>query len=233
MLRSMCRGGHAGAAGDADAGAVAAGDERVGAVVDVEQCALGAFEQEPLAAFGGGEQQLGRVANVRPQSLGVAGVFVDDRGRIERLEFAGRVEDFEHAILGGDDVLDLRAERRAIEVAQADGVRAADLVAIAGADAAAGGADVLAVGRALVERAVLGEVPGEDHVRPVADSQIVGVAGTAFGELIELLDHAGRIHDDARGDDARDARREDAAGQQRELVDLSPTTTVWPAFAPP
>ena len=40
---------HAGAAGDADARAVAAGDERIGAVVDVEQRALGAFEQNPLA----------------------------------------------------------------------------------------------------------------------------------------------------------------------------------------
>ena len=41
---------HAGAAGDADARAVAAGDERIRAVVDVEQRALRAFEQDPLAA---------------------------------------------------------------------------------------------------------------------------------------------------------------------------------------
>ena len=72
-------------------------------------------------------------------------------------------------------------------------MRAADLVAVAGPDAAAGGADVLAVGRALVERPVLGEVPGEDHVGPVADPQIlVGhVALAAGGQLVEFLDHAG------------------------------------------
>ena len=80
---------------------------------------------------------------------------------IERLELAGRIEDCEHAILGGDDVLDLRAEGWAIEVAEPDGVRAADFIAIAGADAAAGGADVFAVGRVLIECAVLGEVPGK------------------------------------------------------------------------
>ncbi len=60
-------GRHAGAAGNADAGAVAAGDERIRAVIDVEQRALGAFEQQSLAGFCGREQQLGRVANVGPQ----------------------------------------------------------------------------------------------------------------------------------------------------------------------
>ena len=67
-------GRHAGAAGDADARAVAAGDERIRAVVDVQQCTLSAFEQDSLAAFGRREQQLGRVANVGPQSLGVGRV---------------------------------------------------------------------------------------------------------------------------------------------------------------
>ena len=46
------------------------------------------------------------------------------------------------------------------------------------------------------------------------------MAGAAFGKLIELLDHARRIDHHARADDAGDARRQDAAGQQRELVDL-------------
>ena len=102
------------------------------------------------------------------------------------------------------------------------GVRPADLVAVTGPDAAAGRADVLAVGRALVERPVFGEVPGKDHVGPVADPQVlVGhVALAAAGQLVELLDHAGRVEHDAAGDHARDAGRQDAAGQQRELVDL-------------
>ena len=108
----------------------------------------------------------------------------------------------------------------AIHVAEPHGVRSADLVAIAGADAAAGRADVLAVRRALVERAVLGEMPRENHIEPVADPQIVRMARAALGQLVELLDHAGRIQHDARGDDARDAGRENAAGQQRKLVNL-------------
>ena len=116
----------------------------------------------------------------------------------------------------------VRAKVGAIQVAEPNRVRAADLVAVTGPDAAAGGADVLAVGGALVERFVLGEVPGKDHVGPVADPQIlVGHVALAAGrELVELFDHAGRIEHHAAGDHAGDARREDAARQQRELVDL-------------
>ena len=99
-------------------------------------------------------------------------------------------------------------------------MRAADFVAIAGADAAARRADVLAIRRALVECAVLGKVPGKNHVGPIADAEIIGMAGAAFGQLVEFLDHAGRIDHDARGDDACDAGREDAARQQRKLIDL-------------
>ena len=47
---------HAGAAGDPDAGAVAARDEGKRAVVDVEQCTLRAFEQNPLPTLCGREQ---------------------------------------------------------------------------------------------------------------------------------------------------------------------------------
>ena len=45
-------------------------------------------------------------------------------------------------------------------------------------------------------------------------------AHAAGRELVELLDHAGRIEHHAAGDDARHAGRQNAAGQQRKLVDL-------------
>src|SRR4051812_48506476 len=95
-------------------------------------------------------------------------VFANDGGRIERFEFAGRVQNLEYAIFRSDDVLDLPAECGTVQVAEAHSVRAADLVPVTGADAAAGRADVLAVRRVLVERAVLSEVPGENYMRPVA-----------------------------------------------------------------
>ena len=142
-------------------------------------------------------------------------------GRIERLELAGRIEHLEHAILGRDDVLDLRAKARAIQIAQPHGMRAADLVAIARADAATGRADVLAVGRALVERAIFGKVPGKDHVRPIADPQIVAHRPTPrfASSSSSSITRAGLSTTPPR-DHARHARRQDAAGQQRELVGL-------------
>ncbi len=69
---------------------------------------------------------------------------------------------------------------------------------------------------------VLGKMPGKDHVGPVADPQILrgDVSHAASGELVELFDQASRVEHDAAGDHAGDAGRENAAGKQRELVDL-------------
>ena len=62
-------------------------------------------------------------------------------------------------------------------------MRAADLVAIAGADAAHRGADRLAAGEASVHRAVFGDVPRKDHVGPIADHQILAACDAAGREL--------------------------------------------------
>jgi hypothetical protein len=57
-------------------------------------------------------------------------------------------------------------------------------------------------------------------VSAVADPQVVGETGAALGEVVELLDHAGRIEHHARRNHAGDARRENPAGKQRELIHL-------------
>src|SRR5262249_4568259 len=100
-------GGHTRAAGDADAGAVTAGDKRIRSVVDIEERALGTFKQQAFAGFGRREEELGGVADVWLEALGVGGVFADDCRGIEWFEFVGRIEHGEHAIFGGNDVLDL------------------------------------------------------------------------------------------------------------------------------
>ena len=225
---------HARAARDADARAVAAGDERERAVVDVEQRTLGTFEQQPLAASDGVEQQVGRVAHVRSQPLGIGRVFAEDVGRIERLEIrpAG-YSTSSTRFLAATMCSTCARKRRAIQVAQPDRVRAADLVAIARADAAPRGADVFAVRRVFVECPIFGKVPGKDHVSAIADAQIVRVPGAALGQLVELLDHTGRIDHHARADDARHAGRKNAAGQQRQLVDLVADDDGVAGVAPP
>src|SRR5688572_7614031 len=111
-----------------------------------------------------------------------------NRGRIERLKLAGRIKRGKRAVLRFDNVRDPRPDRLAIEIAEPNGVRPADLVAVAGTNAAARGADVFAVGRVLVERSILGKVPGENHMGAIADPQILRIADTALGKLIELFD---------------------------------------------
>src|SRR5262245_21653948 len=99
-------------------------------------------------------------------------------------------------------------------------MRPTDLVPVAGPDSASRSTDVFAVGRVLVERAILGEVPGEDHMGPVADAEIFDVADSSLSQLVELFDHPCRVQDNAAGNHARHAGRQHAARQQRELVNL-------------
>jgi hypothetical protein len=149
----------------------------------------------------------------------VAGV--DVRG-IERLGAAvGSPPGRQHPVLDGDDVVHLGAEVVAIQVAEADRQRAADLVAVAGADAPAGGADRLAAGHTRVEQAVLGDVPGEDDVGPVTDPHLAGHRDAARLQAVDLADHAGRVEHDAARHHAGHAVAEDAAGDQRQLPGLA------------
>ena len=101
--------GHARAAGHADARAVAAGDERERAVVDVEQCPLGAFEQDSLARFDRVEQIGRRVGDERLQPLGVALVLAGDLSR-RRTAVAAWPARRRVAVLGLGDVLELSGE---------------------------------------------------------------------------------------------------------------------------
>ena len=110
---------------------------------------------------------------------------------------------------------------RAVHVAQPDGQRAADLVAVARPDAAHRGADRLAAGTLLVQQPVLLDVPGEDHVGPVADHQVLADLDAAGDQAVDLGQQAGRVEHHAAGDDALHLGPEDAAGDQRELERLA------------
>ena len=210
---------HAGAARHAHARRVAAGHEREGAVVDVEERTLGTLEQHPLALLDGcraGTRSCRRRAAAAAPRSRRTGV---DRGRIQRRGVGLPV--CEQAILEVDDVLQPGAEVGPVEIAEADRQRPPHLVAVAGADAAAGGADRPAPRQAAVEDPVFGDVPGKDDVGPVAESQLALDADAARLEAVDLLDHLGGIEHDAAGDHAGHAVAEDAAGDDRELPGLA------------
>ena len=93
------------------------------------------------------------------------------------------------------------------------------LVLVAGADAAAGGADGAVA--ALVE-ALLLDVVGEDDVGVVADDEVVRADGDARGlQRADLFEEAHRVDHDAVADDGAHVRRQDAGRQQRQLVGLA------------
>jgi len=125
----------------------------------------------------------------------------------------------ENPPLGGHDLLDAAGKTLAIHVAQADCIGTADLIAIAGADAAHRGADGLAA-RGFVHQAVFLEVPGKNHVGTRADHEILGNLDAASDEALDFLQQAGRIDDHAGGNDALHLGPEDSAGHQRELEGL-------------
>ncbi len=124
-------------------------------------------------------------------------------------------------ILGRGNVFQLLAEIRAIEIAHAHGERTRNLVAIARTDAAHRGADVLAARSALVQDGVFGHVPGKDHVRPIAEHQVVGHLDAASVQAVYFLQDAGRIDHHAAGDDALHLGAQDAAGNERQFVGLA------------
>ncbi len=67
---------------------------------------------------------------------------------------------------------------------------------------------------------------------PIADDQILAARDPAGHQLIDLAQQALRIDDDAAGDDAQDARRENAAGDKRKLVSLPRRDDRMPGIRP-
>ena len=119
-------------------GGVGRRDERVGAVVDVQQRSLGSFEKNHVAAIEGLVKQQRRVHDVRAQRFGVTEHLLDDaigvdRPTVENLhqELVTRLEcgfDFCLQDAGVEEVLNANAD-------------APDLVHVRRADASARGAD--------------------------------------------------------------------------------------------
>ncbi len=97
----------------------------------------------------------------------------------------------------------------------------ADLVAIAGTDAAQGGADRLAAGAGFVQQAIFLEMPGENDVGAVADHEVLADVDAAGDEAVDFGQQAGRIEDHAGGHHALDLGAEDAAGDERQFERLA------------
>ena len=184
-------------------------------MVDVEQRALRAFQQHRLALLERGVEQVAGVGDAVLESLGLGQQVLDDLGRVERLAV---VDLDQHLVLQLQCGLDLLGQQRLVEHVGDTDPDAGDLVLIAGADAAAGGADLLAA-RVSLDDLVHGDVIRHQQVRVGGDQQPLGVHAAVF-QTLELGEQHTGIYDDAVADDVGDAGREDPRGDQvkREVL---------------
>jgi hypothetical protein len=105
------------------------------------------------------------------------------------------------------------------QLADADAADAADLVGVAGADAAAGGADGGAAA-GLVE-AVFFHVVGEDDVRVVAQGEVLADRHPRVGQRAHFIEKLLRVDDNPVGNDGCQVRPQHAGGQQGEFEGLA------------
>ena len=137
------------------------GDERVRAVVEVEQRSLRPLEQHVVAVAERAIDEQRGVGDVRAQPLRVALVGVRDLLEVERLDL---VHPLEPDVLLRDRELDLLAQDLRVEQVLHADPDPRRLVGVGRPDPAPGGAD-LEVAELPLARPVEGDVPRHDQVR--------------------------------------------------------------------
>ena len=190
---------------------VGRGDEGVGAVIDIEMGALGAFEEHVAACGHGILDDRGHVAEVGDQASGHRG---DGFGHGHVVQGRHVVELGEKGIFFDKGLDDLATEQFGILEVTGPDADAGHFVFVARADAAAGGAD-LAAGAQGFPSAVDEPVVGHDDVGLAADDEPARrhVHAPCPQGIHLLAQHLGIEHH-AVADEAGGAGVQDAGGEQ-------------------
>ena len=188
---------------------------RIRAVVDVEQGALRALQQHRFAGLQRVVEQQPGVGDAVPEALGLLQQRLDHVLGVQRLAV---VDLDQHLVLEFQRGLDLVGQQLGVEHVGDPDPHPGDLVLVAGPDAAAGGADLLAAHVALGDL-VDGDVVGHQQVRVGGDQQLRGVDAAIF-EALQLVEQHTGIDHHAVADDVGDAGRQDARRDQvqREVL---------------
>ena len=199
---------------DAGGGAhrVRRGDERIGAVVDVQQRALGALEEHVLAAVEHVPGEPRGVGDELRDPVPVGEVVLGHRLQVELRRLRVRAQLEALGLHRRDDLLleDLLVEQVLHADAQARG-----LVGVARADPAPRGAD-LQLAELRLARVVEEHVVRHDQVRVGADPQS-GQVDALRAQLVELGGQHLRVDHHAVADRAQLARIQDSRRDQVEL----------------
>ncbi len=183
-------------------------------MVDVEQRALCAFEQNALALAALCVEQSPHRVDVRENLRRDLGELCAE---LVGGDF-GLAQASAQRIVVGEDAIDLGLEaRQVLQVHDADRA-SADLVLIGRPDAALGRADAASAGRGLAQSVELA-VERKDQGRILGDAEIVAADGDAeFLDLGDLVGERPGIDHDAVADDRELALAHHARGEQRELI---------------
>ena len=152
------------------------------------------------------------VGGKRTDLFGGGGVLVVDFGGVERFGAEERMHDGVLFSAGG---LDVRLEQRSVEQVDDAQPAARHLVFVGRADAAAGGADLLAAGRALggeLDHAVI----GQDDLGAVGDEELVVDLDAQIAQAFDFIEERDGIEHHAVADDAFAPRPQHAAGDELE-----------------
>ena len=201
----------AGAAGDRVRGR----DERIAAVIEVEERALGALEQDVVAPGQGVLDQPDRVGQVGPQALAPGHRQRDQRLELE-LAVAG--QEREEGVLVGQDSAEASPERALVDQVLDPQADPQGAVGVGRPDPAMGRADGVTA-QACLHRRVLGHVVRQDQVGVPADPDL-GRVDPPLGEHVQLGDQGRRVDHHARPDHAADVRVEHARRDEVELEHL-------------
>ena len=184
-------------------------------MIDVEQRSLRAFQQYRLTGLQRGVEQQAGVGDAMGETLGLGQQRVGDFARVECLAV---VDLDQHLVFELQGRADLGGQQFGVEHVGHPDADAGDLVLIARADAAAGGADLLVAQIALGDL-VDGDVVRHEQVRVGGDQQPGGVHPAILQALQLGQEHTG-IDDNSVADHVGDTRGEDARRDQvqREIL---------------
>ena len=186
-------------------------------MVDVQHHALSAFEHDVLAGGVGFHDEGGSVGKVGHEAGSESHEVFEDLFRIEGFH---AVELGEEHVLLFKGLIDLGLEHFGIGKVASAHAHAGLLVLVAGADAAAGGTD-LVLGLAFT-RGVDGAVIRHDEMGLVADLEAFGAhIETESSESVDLFEEAGGVEHDAVADDAHLAGMKNTGRHHMQDVLLS------------
>jgi hypothetical protein len=197
---------------------VRGGDERIRAVVEVEQGSLGAFQQHALSCPERSIDEQRGIRDVGSEPRRVLFHLFCEALDFERL---GPVDSLEQDVLLRECGLKLLAQNLPVEDVLDPDPDSRRLVGVGRADPASGRPDLKPAEVSLARR-VKSDMPRHDQVGVAGDADAGGREASLF-ELVQLAYEETRVDDAAGADDAELPGREDARGNVVELERLSVT----------